>query len=122
MATSLSEPPHCRAAVFPGDQRPRTAGRGRRFTRRGGFRRWPHKWWNEATMELGVRALKGGERGVIKRASRGEEVVVTARGRPVARIVAYQPGGVPPAHRGPGGERRNRGTERRRWMATSRWR
>jgi prevent-host-death family protein len=48
-------------------------------------------------MELGVRALKGGELSrAIKRASRGEEVVVTDRGRPVARIVAYQPGGVPP--------------------------
>ncbi len=48
-------------------------------------------------MELGVRALKGGELSrAIKRASRGEEVVVTDRGRPVARIVAYHLGGAPP--------------------------
>ena len=48
-------------------------------------------------MELGVRALKAGELSrAIKRASRGEEVVVTDRGRPVARIVAFEPTGVPP--------------------------
>ncbi len=47
-------------------------------------------------MELGVRALKEGELSrAIKRASRGEEVVVTDRGRPVARIVPYEPTGVP---------------------------
>ncbi len=47
-------------------------------------------------MELEVRALKGGELSrAMKRARRGEDVVVTDRGRPVARIVAYQPGGVP---------------------------
>lgn len=47
-------------------------------------------------MELGVRALKGGELSrAIKRARRGEVVVVTDRGRPVARIVPFEPTGVP---------------------------
>jgi prevent-host-death family protein len=47
-------------------------------------------------MELGIRALKGGELSrAIKRASRGEEIVVTDRGRPVARIVPFEPTGVP---------------------------
>ncbi|MGA9112844.1 MAG: type II toxin-antitoxin system prevent-host-death family antitoxin [Candidatus Dormiibacterota bacterium] len=47
-------------------------------------------------MEVGIRALKGGELSrAIKRARRGEAVVVTDRGRPVARIVAVEPAGVP---------------------------
>jgi prevent-host-death family protein len=57
---------------------------------------WPHGHYNGATMELGIRALKGGELSrAIKRATRGEVVVVTDRGRPVARIVPYEPTGVP---------------------------
>ncbi|HEV2954359.1 MAG TPA: type II toxin-antitoxin system prevent-host-death family antitoxin [Candidatus Dormibacteraeota bacterium] len=47
-------------------------------------------------MRLGIRALKGGELSrAIRRARMGEEVVVTDRGRPVARIVAFEQVGVP---------------------------
>ena len=47
-------------------------------------------------MRYGIRQLKDGELSqAIQRASRGEEIVVTDHGRPVARIVPYQPVALP---------------------------
>lgn len=47
-------------------------------------------------MQVGIRALKGGELSrAIRRARLGEDVVVTDRGRPVARIVSFDPSGIP---------------------------
>ncbi|MGC2191960.1 MAG: type II toxin-antitoxin system prevent-host-death family antitoxin [Candidatus Dormiibacterota bacterium] len=41
-------------------------------------------------MEYGIRQLKDGNlSGAIRRARQGEEIVVTDRGRPVAKIVPY---------------------------------
>ena len=44
-------------------------------------------------MEVGIRELKNGLSRFLKQVQRGETVVVTDRGRPVARIVAA---GIPP--------------------------
>lgn len=41
-------------------------------------------------MTVGVRELKANLSEYLARAARGEEIVVTDRSRPVARLVAYQ--------------------------------
>jgi prevent-host-death family protein len=47
-------------------------------------------------MKFGIRELKGGELSrAIHRARVGEDVVVTDRGKPVARIVPFEAVGVP---------------------------
>jgi len=47
-------------------------------------------------MRFGIRKLKGGELSrAIHRARVGEDVVVTDRGKPVARIVPFEAVGVP---------------------------
>ena len=47
-------------------------------------------------MRVGIRELKDGALSrVIERAKHGEEVIVTDRGRPVARIVSFEPGVLP---------------------------
>lgn len=47
-------------------------------------------------MRFGIRELKGGELSrAIQRARVGEDVVVTDRGKPVARIVPFKTVGVP---------------------------
>jgi prevent-host-death family protein len=38
-------------------------------------------------------AAKTGLSGVVERAARGEEIVITKRGEPMAKLVAYKPGG-----------------------------
>ena len=40
-------------------------------------------------MEVGVRELKAKLSGYLERAAMGEDIVVTDRGRPVARLTAY---------------------------------
>jgi prevent-host-death family protein len=47
-------------------------------------------------MRIGIRQLKDGELSrAVRRASHGEEVVITDHGRPVARIVPYSPSALP---------------------------
>ena len=47
-------------------------------------------------MRIGIRQLKDGELSrAVRRASHGEEVVITDHGRPVARIVPFATGGLP---------------------------
>jgi prevent-host-death family protein len=43
------------------------------------------------TTEIGIAEARARLGGLISRAEAGEEIVVTRRGRPVARIVAVQP-------------------------------
>ena len=49
-------------------------------------------------MKLGIRELKAGLSEYVKRAGKGEQIVVTDRGRPVARLVSA--GGVSIVDRG----------------------
>ena len=41
--------------------------------------------------EVGIRALKQNASAVVARAAAGEEITVTRRGRPVARLTAIRP-------------------------------
>jgi prevent-host-death family protein len=54
---------------------------------------WPHSWYRDHMDEIGVRELKATLSEVLRRVSRGEQVRVTVRGRPVADIV---PAGASP--------------------------
>ncbi|AFV87880.1 type II toxin-antitoxin system prevent-host-death family antitoxin [Acidipropionibacterium acidipropionici] len=44
--------------------------------------------------EVGIRELKQNASSVVRRAAAGEEITVTDRGRPVARLSAIDHGGV----------------------------
>ena len=51
-------------------------------------------------MWIGIRQLKDGELSrAVRRASQGEEVVITDHGRPMARIVPFSTGELPEAIR-----------------------
>ena len=41
-------------------------------------------------LEIGIRALKAGLSGFVRRAANGETIVVTERGRPVAELVPHR--------------------------------
>lgn len=46
-------------------------------------------------MQIGIRELRSGLAGTVRRAGAGESIVVTVAGRPVARLGPLEPAGGP---------------------------
>jgi prevent-host-death family protein len=76
-----------------GARRASAASRTAGWSSGGGSEMWPRSWYCDHMDEIGVRELKATLSGVLRRVSRGEQVRVTVRGRPVADIV---PAGASP--------------------------
>lgn len=52
-------------------------------------------WYDVAIMEVGVRALKNGLSSYLERARRGEVIVITDRGVPIAKLEAVRTDALP---------------------------